>query len=235
MMTGPIASPSSPSVRFTAFEAPTTTSSANGIHEPAEVHEPALEEGDGQHRQPGARPAARTRAAARRRPARPAAPNLTRAREPLAACAACVQSSQTPMSPKPRGRQDHHPHVAVRADSPTAASCAMDRRQDDDAAHRRRALLRAMPLGRVLADRLAAVLRRAQPPDQPRADHQRDDERRDQRHERPEGQIAEDVEEDVVSRQRDEEVVEHPPPFHRAEARHQRVHRPAPCACPASP
>ena len=31
MMTGPIASPSRPSVRFTAFEAPTTTSAANGI------------------------------------------------------------------------------------------------------------------------------------------------------------------------------------------------------------
>ena len=29
---GPMASPSSPSVRFTAFEAPTTTSAANGNH-----------------------------------------------------------------------------------------------------------------------------------------------------------------------------------------------------------
>ena len=37
MTIGPIARPSSPSVRFTAFEAPTTTSSANGNH-----HQPRL-------------------------------------------------------------------------------------------------------------------------------------------------------------------------------------------------
>ena len=74
--------------------------------------------------------------------------------------------------------------------------------------------------------------------DHPRPDEQRDDERRDQRHERAERQVAEDVEEDVISGQRDEEVVEHrrrsflgparggAPPARR---------RPAPCACRASP
>src|SRR5207244_8131746 len=85
-----------------------------------------------------------------------------------------------------------------------------DRRQDDDPAHGRGALLGAMPLGRVLADRLAPVLQLSQAPDEPRADDQRDDERRDQGHERTEAQVAKDVEDDVVLRERDEEVIEHP-------------------------
>ena len=86
--------------------------------------------------------------------------------------------------------------------------------------------------GSVLANRLAAVLRRAQPPHQPGADDQRDDEGRDERHEGPEGQVAEDVEQDVVAGQWDEEVVEHRGPLTPSRARpeeqprHQRVHHP---------
>ena len=44
IITGPIASPSRPSVRFTAFDAPTTTSAANGTYDQAEVDRDVLEE-----------------------------------------------------------------------------------------------------------------------------------------------------------------------------------------------
>src|SRR5262249_51897869 len=81
--------------------------------------------------------------------------------------------------------------------------------QDEDATHGGRALLGLVALRRVLADRLAAVLHDAQPLDQPGPDEEREHEGRDQGHERPEGQVAEDVEDDVVPAERDEEIVEH--------------------------
>ena len=58
------------------------------------------------------------------------------------------------------------------------------------------------PLRPVLADRLAGALAGAQPADQAWSDHEGDDQRRQQRAAGAERQIAEQVEDDVLVRQR---------------------------------
>src|SRR2546430_17332790 len=98
-----------------------------------------------------------------------------------------------------------------------------------------RSLFRAMPLRRVLADRLATVLELAELPDQRRADQERDHERRDESHERPERQVAGDVEEDVILGQRDEEMGEYPPSSFPGQGGDERVDDPLHAHCPWSP
>src|SRR5262249_42489602 len=84
--------------------------------------------------------------------------------------------------------------------------------QDEHATHGGCPLLGSVALRGVFADRLAAVLEQAQALDEPGTDEEREHERRDQRHERPEGQVTEDVEDDVVPAEGNEEIVEHSSP-----------------------
>ena len=100
MMTGPIANPSRPSVRFTAFTAPTTTSIANGIQtQPRSTSQP-LKNGiasTGSHALGGCQKTIWSTANVRRS----CAPNFTRIESPFRV-RSFLRSSQTPMSPNPR-------------------------------------------------------------------------------------------------------------------------------------
>jgi len=99
MMTGPIASPSSPSVRFTAFEAPTMTSIANGIQsQPSSTSQP-LKKGiasTGSHALGACQKTSCTTPSA----STSCALNFTRVARPLRR-RNLVRSSQMPITPKP--------------------------------------------------------------------------------------------------------------------------------------
>ena len=99
MMTGPIASPSSPSVRFTAFEAPTMTRIANGIQNQPRFTSQPLKNGiarTGSQALGGCQKISCSTAKA----TTSCAMNFTRVGSPLRV-RSLVTSSQIPMSPKP--------------------------------------------------------------------------------------------------------------------------------------
>ena len=99
MMTGPIASPSSPSVRFTAFDAPTTTSSAKGIQtQPRSISQP-LKKGIARTGSQFAGGCQNTICSSRSVSAT-CAPSFTRIDSPRRR-RSFVRSSQTPSRPKP--------------------------------------------------------------------------------------------------------------------------------------
>ncbi len=82
-----------------------------------------------------------------------------------------------------------------------------DRDQDHQAAHGRRAFFLQMRFGAVAADRLAFALFHAQPADNARTKDETNDQRGQQCATGPERDVAEQIEENEIMRERGEEVI----------------------------
>ena len=99
MMTGPTANPSRPSVRFTAFDAPITTSIANGIQSQPRLMSQPLKNGiasTGSHAEGGCQKTIWSSAPV----STTCMPNFRRIESPFRV-RSFVRSSHTPRSPKP--------------------------------------------------------------------------------------------------------------------------------------
>ena len=157
-MVGTMARPSSPSVRFTAFDAPSITSMPNIGNDEAERDQQLLEHRDGQRR--GERP-------------RVSSTSQIAAARPISACATSFDARRDALVAAPRQLQvvvgeaqravaqrdeQHRPDIAVAQIDPEQRG-DRQREQDQHAAHRRRALLLdQMPFRPIAADRLAVAL-----------------------------------------------------------------------------
>ena len=198
MMTGPIARPSSPSVRFTAFDAPTITSIANGIHSQPRSSSQPLRNGIASTGAQLFCGGCQKTICSRTSVEQELQPELRPRRDAPCACAASRRSSHTPISPKPSV-------ASITTHTYRLLQVRPQQRRD----RRWRARMMTPPIVGVpffVRWRSGVSSRIVSPPcclsrslrDDPGPDHQRDHQRRDQRHEGPERQVAEDVEEDVV-------------------------------------
>ena len=111
--------------------------------------------------------------------------------------------------PESGGGQQHDPHIRIGQIRPQQGRCRQ-RDQDQETAHRRRSLLaQQMPIGTVRANRLAVRLLPPQPQDQVRTENKADQQRGDDRPSRAEGDVAEQVEELELVRERIKQRVQH--------------------------
>jgi hypothetical protein len=107
---------------------------------------------------------------------------------------------------------EDRPHEAVGQIRPQQGRHA-ERQEDEEAAHGRRARLgQHVGFRPVVADRLSRALLGLQPLNDARADDEADDQRRQHGAAAAEGQIAEQVEDDVVVGQGGEQVEQHARP-----------------------
>ena len=196
IITGPMARPSRPSVRFTALPAPTMMKAAKiGKNQPRLMTR-SLNTGNTSEVAKAGRPrlAMAMQAAASAMPASIASrehAGKTRVGLPRHLEVIVIEADQAEAE---RHRQ-HDPDIWVARIGPEQ-SRDDDARQDHQPAHGRRAGLgEDVRLRAVGADRLALALAQPQMIDDPRAEHEHEHQRGDHRARRPHGEIAEHVEE----------------------------------------